>query len=105
MKKLILDEEHLQEKQIQYSCKSCGKSQGSFITLNDTQEKYHPMCAWLEGIKFQIYYHEDEELRREYLKPSKFEHKYVRLCRDDFLPDQTHCNSYFGEAPSKTQED
>ena len=63
------------------------------------------MCAWLEGIKFQIYYHEDEELRREYLKPSKLEQKYVKLCRDDFLPDKTHCNSYFGEAPTKIQED
>lgn len=43
------------------------------------------ICAWLEGIKFRLDYHEEESLRKEYTELKGIE-PLIDKCRNDFMP-------------------
>lgn len=50
---------------------------------------YHPLCAWMEGVNFDVKVDEDFKERKRYIRLPSEQIQLLKSCREDYLPDST----------------
>ena len=86
MKNFKLDPQHSFNNPMD-SCEKCKKHLGVLVEVVGGK-KFHPMCAWLHGLKFKLIKKYQPEKKERYVDSlPRFIDKQMQVSRNNYMPD------------------